>query len=136
VITDRDICLAVTGGDRRAAEIRVEEVMSKPAHTCRPSDDVRQALAIMRERRVRRLPVVGERGELVGLLSLDDVVLAARVLETDEFSGPFYVDIVEALKVIDRRLVPAVAGSRSSRRGSRSAARPSARSAGGGARRA
>jgi CBS domain-containing protein len=129
VITDRDICLAVTGGDREAAEIRVEEVMSAPPHTCRASDDVRHALATMRERRVRRLPVVGERGELEGLLSLDDIVLAARVLETDEFSGPFYVDIVETLKVINRRLVPAVVEPRSGRRRSRSAARPRTRGA-------
>jgi CBS domain-containing protein len=90
----------------------------------------------MRERRVRRLPVVGERGELVGLLSLDDVVLAARVLETDEFSGPFYVDIVETLKVINRHLVPATVEPRSGRGRPRSAARPSPRSAGAGAGRA
>jgi CBS domain-containing protein len=128
VITDRDICLAVTRGNRGAAEIQVGEVSSRPPHTCRASDDVRDALAIMRKRRVRRLPVVGERGELVGLLSLDDVVLAARALETEEFRGPFYVDIVETLKAITRRQVPAVVEPRSSQRRSRSAARPKTRS--------
>jgi CBS domain-containing protein len=107
VITDRDICMALTRGNRRPTEVMVKAAMSERVYTCRAGDDVRDALAIMRERRVRRLPVVGERGDLVGLLSLDDVVLKARALETDEFSGPFYVDIAETLKAINQHLVPA-----------------------------
>jgi Mg/Co/Ni transporter MgtE len=127
VITDRDICLALTRKDRRPSEVSVQETMSRRVHTCRSADDVRTALATMRERRVRRLPVLDESGALAGLLSLDDVVLKARALETEDFTGPFYVDIAETLKAINQHLVPAVAGRRSAR--PRPAARRTGRSA-------
>jgi CBS domain-containing protein len=107
VITDRDICLALARGDRRPSEVTVEAVMRRsPVHTCRANDEVRRALAIMREGRVRRLPVVGAGGELEGLLSIDDVVLEARALATADFSGPFYIDIAETFKAINQHRVP------------------------------
>jgi CBS domain-containing protein len=108
VITDRDICLALARGDRRPSEVTVDEVASGAVYACKPGDDVRSALETMRQRRVRRLVVVGEAGGLEGLLSLDDVVLRARALETADFSGPFYVDIAETLKAINQHAVPAV----------------------------
>lgn len=106
VITDRDICLALARCDRRPSEVSVESVMTSPVHTCRANDELRRALATMRAGRVRRLPVVGAAGELEGLLSMDDVVLQARALETEVFTGPFYVDIAETLKAINCHPVP------------------------------
>jgi signal-transduction protein with cAMP-binding, CBS, and nucleotidyltransferase domain len=100
--------LALARDDRRPSEVEVKQVMTARVHACRPDDDMREALGTMRERRVRRLPVVSAGGELVGLLSLDDVVLQARALETADFSGPFYLDIAETLKAINQHLVPAV----------------------------
>jgi CBS domain-containing protein len=108
VITDRDICLALTRGDRRPSEVTVETVMTSPVHTCRSDDELRRALVTMRDGRVRRLPVIGTAGELEGLLSLDDVVLQARALESEDFTGPFYVDVALTLKAINRHPVPVV----------------------------
>src|SRR5215467_4418205 len=73
VITDRDICLALTERNRQPSEVRVREVASGDLYTCRAEDDLVEALETMRTFGVRRLPVVDEEQRLAGILSLDDV---------------------------------------------------------------
>ena len=107
VLTDRDVALAVTTRDRKASEIEVRQVMSGEVFSCGADDDVREALAVMRERKVRRLPVLAH-GRLEGILSLDDVVLEAQAVETESFKGPFYSDISRTLKAINLHQTPAV----------------------------
>ncbi len=77
ILTDRDICLALTGRDRRASEVHAAEVMSPKVFSCGPDEDIQSALATMRNKQVRRLPVVGDDGKLEGILSMDDIVLQA-----------------------------------------------------------
>jgi CBS domain-containing protein len=48
--------------------------MSEPLETADENDEVWQVLERMRKRGVRRLPVVGVRGELVGIVSADDLL--------------------------------------------------------------
>lgn len=74
IITDRDICMAVTMQHRLAAEIAVGAVGANKITACKQSDDVRVALDSMRREQLRRLPVTGDDGRLVGILSLADVV--------------------------------------------------------------
>jgi CBS domain-containing protein len=78
VITDRDICMALSMRGQRASEVRVAEVMARAVETCTPVDDVREALEAMARRQVRRLPVVDSRGRLVGVLSLNDIIRRTR----------------------------------------------------------
>ena len=78
VITDRDICMALSMRGQRAAEVRVAEVMARGVETCTPVDDVREALEAMARRQVRRLPVVDSRGRLVGVLSINDIIRHTR----------------------------------------------------------
>jgi CBS domain-containing protein len=52
--------------------------MSGPPATCRSGDDVLDAVRVMRERRIRHLPVVGSGGLLEGVLSLTDIILKAE----------------------------------------------------------
>jgi CBS domain-containing protein len=76
IITDRDICMALSMRGQRAADVRVGEVMAAGAiRTCSPVDDVREALEAMREGQLRRLPVVDGKDRLVGILSITDIVL-------------------------------------------------------------
>lgn len=75
IITDRDICLAVSRTNRNALSVSVREVMTRKVLSVHPTDDVRHATALMRTARVRRLPVLDEAGHLAGLLSMDDVVV-------------------------------------------------------------
>jgi CBS domain-containing protein len=77
IVTDRDVCMAAYTQGRPLWEIPVRAAMSSEVWTCHPGDTLKDALRVMRHRRVRRLPVVDGQGHLLGLLSLTDVVLAA-----------------------------------------------------------
>jgi CBS domain-containing protein len=77
VVTDRDMFIALATRDTRASQLTVGEACSKNVWTCEPEDNVTTALATMKEHRVRRLPVVGFGGTVLGVLSMNDVLLAA-----------------------------------------------------------
>lgn len=77
MITDRDICMAAATQHRPAAEIHVSEVVSGPLYAVRADDDAREALQVMREAQVRRVPVVGSDGKLEGIVSINDLILLA-----------------------------------------------------------
>jgi CBS domain-containing protein len=81
VLTDRDICMAAASKDRLPSSIAVAEVMMRQLYSCAPEADIREALEIMRVRKVRRLPVVNEAGKLCGILSLDDVAVKTRAAD-------------------------------------------------------
>ena len=76
IITDRDMCIFVAAQDLPARQIQVGTVATKDVRTCMADDPVLSALATMKEYRVRRLPVVDERGMLVGMISFTDIALA------------------------------------------------------------
>jgi CBS domain-containing protein len=78
VVTDGDICLLGSTSHRRLSDMFVRDAMSGPPATCRSGDDVLDAVRVMRERRIRHLPVVGSEGVLEGVLSLTDIVLKAE----------------------------------------------------------
>ena len=104
VITDRDICMAAATKHRPASEITVQEVCSGKVYTCRLNDEVRTALETMRTNCVRRLPVVDAEGKIQGLLSLNDVALAARA-ETRARPGEVtYADLALTLQAVCRHI--------------------------------
>lgn len=76
VLTDRDIAVAVVAKEVDARTLRVGEVMSGEPITVREQDSVLDALRLMRERGVRRVPVTDAQGALVGILAADDVLEA------------------------------------------------------------
>jgi CBS domain-containing protein len=95
VLTDRDACLALAAHRRTAAHVAAEEAMTRPVFSCFMDDDVAAALKTMRERRVRRLPVLDRAGRLQGVLSLDDVVVNSAGAEPPLVDG-----IVATLRAI------------------------------------
>jgi len=100
MITDRDICLALAARDVKPSKVLAKEVMTKDVHAQHPDQDIRVALETMRRVRVRRLPVIDDHHQLQGIVSLDDVVLHARGVETPGFSGPLFADVALTLKAI------------------------------------
>jgi CBS domain-containing protein len=74
IVTDRDLALALTTKSltRRDA---VREAMSSPAITIRTDAGIFNATELMRKHAARRLPVVDQQGNLVGLVSVDDLLL-------------------------------------------------------------
>jgi CBS domain-containing protein len=77
VVTDRDMYIALATRNERASELTVADVVQTPVYTCGPEDDVHAALATMKQHRVRRLPVEGFGGMVLGIVSMNDLLLAA-----------------------------------------------------------
>lgn len=83
VITDRDITIAVVAKRADPAALRVGDVMSIQPVLVGESDAIDVALRTMRRAGIRRVPVVNGRGEVVGVLSLDDLLeFVAREMES------------------------------------------------------
>lgn len=79
MISDRDICMAAATKHRDPANIRVKEVTSGKVYGCSPDTEIHEALKIMREKQVRRLPILdAESKKLAGILSMNDVALKAQ----------------------------------------------------------
>ena len=78
MITDRDICMAALFHGEPLRRIRVGDAMAQDVWACNPGDAPCEAEAIMREARVRRLPVVDEADQLLGLISLADLAREAE----------------------------------------------------------
>lgn len=74
MVTDRDITTAVVALERDPRAYRVGDIMSPDVVTVREQDALLDVLAVMRRKKVRRVPVTGARGELIGLVALDDVL--------------------------------------------------------------
>jgi CBS domain-containing protein len=107
MITDRDICMAVASRDRNPSSVSVEEVMTGQVYSVNPEDEVNQALAVMQEHRIRRLPVIDAEGELQGILSMNDVVLHANT--PDGATNIAYDDVVKTYQAICQRPLPLAA---------------------------
>ena len=98
MITDRDICMAAATKHRDPATIQVEEVMTGEVYGCSPDTEIHEALKIMQQRKVRRLPVMNaDDGKLAGILSLNDV---ARKAQTDRNAELIAQDVEDTLKTI------------------------------------
>jgi CBS domain-containing protein len=80
VLSDRDIVITVVARDVSPKALQVGDIMSVNPVTVGESSSIEEALQAMRQFGIRRLPVVGQRGELVGILAADDVL---RVLAGD-----------------------------------------------------
>ena len=78
VVTDRDICMAAYTQGRPLCEIPIGHCMSVNVHTVHMNDSLQRAEKIMQDRQVHRLPVVDAAQQLVGMISLNDIVLASR----------------------------------------------------------
>jgi len=90
IVTDRDLVVKVVAEDRQVDEATVKEAMTSNPAACRADDDLEQALALMAERQVRRMPVVDSAGRLLGIIAQADV--ATRV-NRDKRTG----ELVEAI---------------------------------------
>ena len=74
VITDRDIAIRHVA-EGHTTDCPVREAMSSNVTTCKADDSVDRVMNLMGVEQVRRIPIVDERGDLVGVVSQADVVL-------------------------------------------------------------
>ncbi len=73
MVTDRDITCRGTAAGADPTELTARDVMSKGIIFCRDEEDVDDAIHIMEEKKIRRLPVLNEAKRMVGMLTLGDV---------------------------------------------------------------
>ena len=74
IVTDRDIVIRVIA-DGKGADASAGEAMTAELFTVTPDDFVFEAVRLMGDKQVRRIPVVGPAGELAGIIAMADVAL-------------------------------------------------------------
>ncbi len=74
LVTDRDIVMSVIATGLDPDPLRLEDIMSERVVTVNEADSLRDLMRSMREHGVRRVPVVGLQDELMGIVSMDDVL--------------------------------------------------------------
>jgi len=102
IVTDRDICIGLARRGRTASDVGVTELMSKRIYACSPDEPLEAALRTMREKRIRRLPVVNRLGQLVGIITMEDIVResgSGRI-------GMGYRETIDSLKEICAQASP------------------------------
>lgn len=75
ILTERDVMTRVVAEARAPAHTSVSHVMTTPVLTCGPGTKLTEARAVMRDKRIRHLPVA-EGGRLVGMISIGDLNMA------------------------------------------------------------
>ena len=83
-VTDRDIAIRVVAEQQDAASTQVQEIASTDLVTVDPQQGLDEALRLMAQHQVRRLPVVEEDGRLVGIVAQADVARAGSDSQTGE----------------------------------------------------
>jgi CBS domain-containing protein len=89
IVTDRDIVVEVNAVDLDPHALTVGDIMSSELASVNEEDGLMSALEVMRLKGVRRLPVTDMRGELVGIVSIDDLLepLTRQVTELARIVG-------------------------------------------------
>lgn len=108
MITDRDVCMAAAMKSRNPSAISVEEIMTRQVYAAKPEENIDQALQTMREHQVRRLPVINADGELEGILSINDIVLHAKLPNGTSSDRIDYTDVMKTYQTICQHRVPAM----------------------------
>ena len=77
VVTDRDIAIRHVAEGHTSPDCKVSEAMSSNVKTCKVGDSVDDVMKLMGSEQVRRIPIVDERGELVGIVAQADIAREA-----------------------------------------------------------
>jgi CBS domain-containing protein len=75
IVTDRDLAVRVVGASRDAANTQVGDIMTPNLVVCHPADDLDTTLRVMANHQIRRIPVVDEHGQVVGIIAQADIAL-------------------------------------------------------------
>jgi CBS domain-containing protein len=86
-LTDRDIAIRVVAEEKDPASTPVREVASTDVVTVDPEQDLDDALSLMAQHQVRRVPVVEQDGRLVGVVAQADVARQSDEQQTGELVG-------------------------------------------------
>jgi CBS domain-containing protein len=106
MVTDRDICMAVATKNRLASEIKAHELLHQEVYGCPPDAEIEEALRVMQQRSVRRIPVFDQDRNLRGILSLNDLILSAMDRRAGAgYSAISYDDVMAVLKAVSEHQI-------------------------------
>lgn len=74
IVSERDVVRSLSNKEVKIEELRVEQIMTVDVFTCRPEASVAEIMEMMTTKRIRHVPVVDEKGELLSIISIGDVV--------------------------------------------------------------
>lgn len=74
MVTDRDITLATVAVGVDPHQVYVKDIMSDQIVTARKTDGLTHVIDLMKEHGVKRIPVVGLDGDLVGIVTVEDIL--------------------------------------------------------------
>src|SRR5207302_8122084 len=83
IVTDRDLAVKVVAEARQISAVPVEEVMTLNPVTCHADDDLQDAIDAMEKHQVRRIPVVVDNHQIVGITAEADIAIVLHMHETN-----------------------------------------------------
>ena len=95
IVTERDIVRLIGHSDPLLIDAPVREVMSSPIITINPNSSIRDAMESMQQKDIRRLPVVDNKGKMVGIITDKDIfrtIVKNQSLVSTFLSDPILVD--------------------------------------------
>src|SRR5436309_2454996 len=84
IFTEQDVLKRVAVKDINTKKTAIKELMTSPLITMASTDLVRDVLVEMYRRDIRNMPVGGEKGELIGIVSMPDILQYAQAFDIDE----------------------------------------------------
>jgi CBS domain-containing protein len=99
-VTDRDLCMGAYTQGKALRELPVKVSMSKKVFCCKTTDPVEQAIRVMGDHGVRRVPVVDEEGKLEGILSLNDLFRRMVALSDSAARANLSSRLIEAMAAV------------------------------------
>jgi CBS domain-containing protein len=73
IVTDRDITIKAVAKDLDSRRTQARDIMTPKPVTCRPEDDIEDAIKVMEKCQIRRIPVVDDESRLVGIIAQADI---------------------------------------------------------------
>lgn len=80
ILTSTDICDKIIAQQRNPKETRVRELMSTPLITVSSTMPLKDCAEVMKKHKIHHLPVVDEKGAVVGMISATDFLVAAEAM--------------------------------------------------------
>jgi CBS domain-containing protein len=93
IVTDRAIVTKAVADQQDPRQVPISKIMTTEIIGCRESDDVMDAVKTMGENKIRRMPVVNDKDQLVGVVSMADIAQEMRPCINSIFD-----DIAKAVK--------------------------------------
>jgi len=113
MLTDRDVCMAAFIQGVPLTGSLVTSAMSKEVFSCTPDKDIAEAEKLMREKQIRRLPVIDAQRRVIGIISLNDIAREgereAEMKKTREVSDAEIARVMASVCAPRHRVIEATA---------------------------